>query len=191
MNPSGSDVTKFLERLSGGDERAADELLPLVYDELRRIADRQMRGERAGHTLQPTALVHEAYLKLVGNSGGLPNIGNNRAHFFALASRAVRQVLISHARARNADKRGGGAQRVPLDSDGIATGTEDSTIDALALSEAIEELARLDPRHAQIAEMRLFGGLSVDEITEALGGSKRLIQVEWKAAKQWLSDRLK
>lgn len=184
-------MTQYLERMSDGDARAADELLPLVYDELRRIADRQMRHERVGHTLQPTALVHEAYLKLVGSSGGSPKIGSNRAHFFAIASRAVRQVLISHARARDAEKRGGDARRVPLDSDGIATSTEDSTIDALALSEAIEELARLDARHAQIAEMRLFGGLPVDEIAEALGGSRRLIQVEWKAAKHWLSERLK
>ena len=192
MQSDGGEVTRYLERMSGGDERAADDLLPLVYDELRRIANQHMRSERSGHTLQPTALVHEAYLKLVGSSGGTPQIGSNRAHFFAIASRAVRQVLISHARARDAEKRGGGgAKRVPLDADAIATGSADSAIDALVLSEAIEELARLDARHARIAEMRLFGGLSVDEIAEAMGGSKRLIQVEWKAAKQWLSDRLK
>lgn len=191
MNSGGDDVTRYLERISEGDERAADQLLPLVYDELRRIAERQMRHERSGHTLQPTALVHEAYLKLVGGADRAPQIGGNRAHFFAIAARAVRQVLISHARARDAEKRGGGAQRVPLDAGDAIAAVDDSSFDALALSEAIDELGKFDARHAQIAEMRLFGGSSVEEIAEALGGSRRLIQVEWKAAKRWLSDRLK
>ena len=141
--------------------------------------------------LQPTALVHEAYLKLLADKVADPKMCKNRNQFFAIAARAIRQVLISHARAFGAAKRGGGAQRVPLDPDGVIAPAGDVTLDTLALHEAIEDLARLDARHAQIAEMRLFGGLSVAEVAEVMGGSRRLIQLEWKAAKHWLTDRRK
>lgn len=191
MQSNGEDVTRYLERISNGDENAAHELLPIIYDELKRIAEREFRRERVGHTLQPTALVHEAYLKLLADKAGDSKIGRNRNHFFAIAARAIRQILISHARAHGAEKRGGGVQRVPLDPNGVIAPANEETFDTLALHEAIEDLSHLDARHAQIAEMRLFGGLSVAEVAEVMGGSRRLIQLEWKAAKHWLMDRLK
>ena len=182
--PEAHQVTRLLHRMRGGDEQAADELLPLVHDELHRLARGAMAGQRASHTLQPTALLHEAWLRLVGADGEL----RDQEHFLALAATAMRSVLVDHARRRGADKRGGGAEREQLE--GLVLAAEEREIDLLALDEALEELAQAEPLLAKLVELRFFGGLGHERIAEHLGRSLRSIERDWAAARDWLRMRL-
>lgn len=182
-------ITRLLQRWTAGDARALDRVVPLVYEELRRLARRHLRGERAGHTLQSTGLVHEAFLRLSRESEVQ---WESRAQFFALASRLMRHVLVDHARARRADKRGGGATLLSLE-DAIAAGREPATgpvLDVLALDEALSRLERLDPRQGEVVELRFFGGLSVEETAEALEVSPATVKREWTCARAWLLREL-
>jgi len=185
QGPSGGEATLLLNRIRHGDADAGRELLPVLYDELKRIAARQFRGQAAGHTLQPTILVHEAFLRLVGKGAAF----EDRAHFFAVAATAMRQILVNHARATNADKRGGGAKAVALNNDVADTGGG-AEIDVLALHEALEELERIDQRKHRVIELRFFAGLTVEEIAQAMDLSKTTIESEWRAARAWLNVKL-
>lgn len=180
------DVSLILQRLSAGHASAAAELLPLVYNELRSLAAAWFDGYAPGQTLQPTALVHEAYIKLVGSEGAQ---WNDRAHFFAVASKAIRQVLIDHARGRGTAKRGGGRQRFAIEMAGAAA-PERRELDLLALDEALTNLAALDGRKCQIVELRLFGGLTGEAIAAALGVSRTTVDNEWQVARAWLRTQL-
>jgi RNA polymerase sigma factor (TIGR02999 family) len=175
----------LLERARGGDEPAVGELVPLVYAELRRIAASCLRRERPGHTLQATALVHEAYLRLLKDHD---LSFQNRAHFLGIAARAMRQILVEHARARDAEKRGGERHRITLDEAIAATGGQE--VDVLAIHEALERLAVLDAQHARLVELRFFGGLTNEEAAEALGVSVATIKRTWAAARAWLFREL-
>lgn len=179
-------VTEILGAWQAGDEDALQRLIPLVYDELRRVARARLRGEGPGHLLQTTALVHEAYLRLADIDRIPPR---DRAHLFALAARLMRQILIDHARRRDADKRGGGITIVPLD-DVVAPAAADPGVDVLALDDALTELTAFDPRMCQIVELRFFGGLNIDETANALGVSHATIERDWTAARAWLYQRL-
>ena len=159
-------------------------LSELVHDELRRVAGGLMRRERADHTLQPTALVHEAYLRLVDETAVA---WENRAHFFGVAARAMRQILIEHARRRGAAKRGGGWQRLTLDGLQIAAASD---VEVLELEEALQQLEKMDERMARVVELRLFGGLKVDEVARVLGISRRTVYVDWRVARLWLVHQL-
>ena len=172
------------------DERSApdlnvDALLPLVYQELRRLAASYLRREKPGQTLQPTALVHEAYMRLMKDR---PDRWQNRAHFCAIAAHSMRQILIERARARGAAKRGGARPRVTLD-EGLVAG-ENRSIDLLALDEALERLAKLDPEQARLVELRFFGGLTVEETAEAMDISPATVKRHWTVAKAWLTREL-
>ena len=162
-----------------------DEMFPLVYAELRRIAAREMRREKPGRTLQTTALVHEAYLRLLKDAS---LSFENRAHFLGVAARAMREILIEHARARSARKRGGGAVRLTLDD--LVAPVSSPSIDVLALDEALQRLARLDERHARVVELRYFGGLSVEETAAALELSPATVKRDWTLARAWLFREL-
>jgi RNA polymerase sigma factor (TIGR02999 family) len=173
--------------LRGGDEAAAERLLPLVYSELRALAGAAMKRERPGHTLQPTAVVHEAFLRLVGSDQAA---WKDRSHFIGIATRVMRQLLIDHARKRGTERRGGDLQRVSLvDVEQVSDG-QDESVDVLALHQALDELAQLDPRQAQIVELRYFGGLTGDETAELLGVSRRTVNGDWLMARAWLHRRL-
>ena len=177
----GPHVTELLLTWGRGDRSALDELVPIVHQELRRLARLQMRGERDNHTLQTTALVNEAFIRLVD----LRRIRwQDRAHFLALSARLMRRILVDHARSRNYRKRGGGAVNVALD-DSIDMSRERGA-DLVALDDALESLARVDPRKGQVVELRFFGGLSVDETAEALGISAETVLRDWRLAKVWL-----
>jgi RNA polymerase sigma factor (TIGR02999 family) len=178
--------TVLLEAWAQGDEAAFNELLPLVHDELRRLARRHMNHERAGHTLQATALVHEAYLRLIDVN---KIQWQNRAHFFAMASRAMRRILVDSARARNYQKRGGGAPKVSLDEALLVTNEPGQ--DLVALDDALNALAQVDRRKSQVVEMRFFGGLSVEETSTALHVSADTVMRDWRLAKVWLLRELK
>jgi RNA polymerase sigma-70 factor (ECF subfamily) len=167
-----------------GDEAAANQLLPIVYDELRARARYYLRSGRAGDTLQPTALVHEAYLRLAGQPAGW----EGRTHFYAVAAMAMRQILIDHARYRGRGKRGGDVARVTL-SDAVARVSEPD-VDVFALGEALERLATLNERHARIVELRYLAGLTVDEVAEVLGVSRRTVESDWTFARAWLKAEL-
>lgn len=181
-----SAITELLEDLANGRDGAFEDLLPKVLSALRGIAHRQLEGERGGHTLNTTALVHEAYLKLVADE---KKTWNNRAHFFAVAARAMRQVLISYARARNAAKRGGGAVHITLDEHRTPLG--DTEVDELvAINEALEQLEQLNPRHVRVVECRFFAGLTVDETAEALGLGRATVIRDWRTARAWLRHTL-
>jgi RNA polymerase sigma factor (TIGR02999 family) len=177
------EVSTLIERWQRGDEDALSTLMPLVYAELRRLARRYLHGERTGHTLQPTALVHEAWMRLNVDSRQL----RNRAHFFAIAAHLMRQVLVDHARARGAQKRFGGAVRVELD---LSTPAEESPPELLAVDQALTALERLDARKARIVELRFFAGLSIDETAELLGVSAPLVVRETRLARAWLHRAL-
>jgi RNA polymerase sigma factor (TIGR02999 family) len=178
-------ITQALVELSSGDASARDRLFPLVYDALRDLARRELRRERPDHTLSATALVHEAYLKLVQ----LERIDwKGRAHFFGVCAPVMRQVLISHARSRNAAKRGAGAAKLPL-SDAMAV-AEERPEELLALDEALARLEALSPRQARVVEARFFAGLSVEETAAALGISPATVKREWTAARAWLNREL-
>ncbi len=178
------DVTALLDGWSRGDRRALDRLLPLVYAELRRVAARQLRRERAGHTLQPTALVHEAYVRLVEQR----NVDwQNRAHFYGVAAQVMRRILVDHARRQKARKRGNGAQRVPIEDIAERAATE---VPVLALDYALGRLEKLDPGLAHIVELRAFGGLTIDEVAHVLNVSPSTAKREWRTAKAWLRREL-
>jgi RNA polymerase sigma factor (TIGR02999 family) len=179
------DVTTLLLRVKVGDRNAESALMPLIYDELRAIARNHMRHERQDHTLQATVLVHEAYLQLAGDS---QVDWQNRAHFFALASRAMRRILIDYARGARAEKRPGAHEKVELDSALIFT--EEQKVDVLALNEALERLATWDLRQSQVVEMKFFAGLSFEEIAEVLNISDRTAKRDWTMARAWLHAEL-
>ncbi len=179
-----TDVTQLLQRWRGGDEAAVEQLMALVYDELRRLAQHYMDDERDSHVLQATALVHEAYMKLVG----LELEWESRGHFFAIAARVMRRLLIDYGRRRVAEKRGGGGLTVALDQ--VDVPFEVST-DLLALDQALHRLAELDPRRAQILELRFFGGLTLKETAHVLGVSSATVEREARLAKAWLHRRLR
>jgi RNA polymerase sigma factor (TIGR02999 family) len=166
--------------------KSSVELFPVIYDELRRLAAAYMRRERPGHTLQPTALVHEAYLRVARETA----IGwAGKTHFVAIAAIQMRRVLVDHARKRNAQKNGGGWERITLD-DAVAVGS-DRTVDIIALDAALQNLRQLDARQSTVVELRLFGGLSDAELAEYLGVSERTIREDWRAAKAWLAQALR
>ena len=183
IDPS-SDVTRMLREWSAGDASAADRLLPLVYAELRRIAAGYLRRERTGHTLQPTALVNEAWLRL----GNQASPWQNRAHFLGVAAGAMRRVLVDHARRRQAQKRGGRELRVTL-TDGMTAGAGNE-LDLVRLDEALERLAALDGRQARMVTMRFFAGLTVEETAAALGVSEKTVKRDWSAARAFLHREL-
>ena len=178
-------VTRLLERCRAGDSNAVEDLFPLVYHELRAIGARYMLRERERQTLQATALVHEAYLQLIPD-GSLE--WKSRAHFFGVAARSMRQILVEHARARHAAKRGGNARDVTL-VDHIV-GQAERSVDLLALDQALSRLAELDPRHAELVELRFFAGLTVEETAEVMGTSPATVKRGWAFAQAWLRSRL-
>ena len=185
MDPSSHDVTELLINWSQGDKAALDRLMPLVYDELRRRAERYLRQERPDHTLQATALVHEAYLQLVDQRQVR---WQNRAHFIGLAAQLMRRILVEHARRHQAGKRGGAAHKLTLDESlGLST---ERGVNLVALDEALTALADLDPQQSRIVELRFFGGLTVDETAEVLGVSPRTVDREWRMAKAWFESEL-
>jgi RNA polymerase sigma factor (TIGR02999 family) len=174
-------VTELLARWRTGERQALDSLMPLVYDELRRLARHYVARERPGHTLQTTALVHEAYVRLVGQH---PPEWKDRAHFFGVAARLMRQILVDHARASQAEKRGGGCPKVTLAGDLVAANGRE--IDILALDDALETLTRLNPQQGQIVELRFFSGLSIEDTSEVMGISPATVKRSWTTARAWL-----
>jgi RNA polymerase sigma-70 factor (ECF subfamily) len=185
MAPAQGEVTRLLHRLKAGDKNAAEQLVTLVYDELRRLADACMRRERVDHTLQPTALVHEVWLRLVEQREWSLE---NRAHFFGVAAQLMRRILVDHARAASAEKRGGDKVMVALEN-AMAVALEHPT-QLLDFHRALERLDQLDQRRARIAEMRFFGGFSIDEIADLSGVAPRTVDRQWRAARAWLSREL-
>jgi RNA polymerase sigma factor (TIGR02999 family) len=180
-------ISQLLERVRTGDRAALDQLFPLLYSELHAIASREMRGERENHTLQPTALVNEAYLKLVGGNG--TPAWRDRAHFLSAAARAMKNVLVDHARAYKAQKRDGGL-RVTLTDSNAKSDDPGVTLDLLALDDALTRLGEAEPRWAQVVELRFFGGLEIEEAAEALQVSPITVSRDWRFAKAWLADKL-
>jgi len=178
-------ITELLVRWRAGDRAALDELMPLVYAELRRIANGYMRRERRVHNLQTSALINEAYLRIAGQEDVA---WQNRAHFFGVASQAMRRVLVDHARQRDGRKRGGGQYKLGLDEAGEVAAGPDAEI--VALNEALEELARLDPRKARTVELRYFGGLSLEETAAVLNVGHATVERDWKMARAWLMREL-
>jgi RNA polymerase sigma factor (TIGR02999 family) len=178
-------VTSLLRKWRAGDSQALDELVPAVYSELRRIARRYCSREAPGHTLQGTALVHEAYLRLIRQE---PVDWQNRAQFFGVAARTMRRILIEHARRRGAEKRGGGAASSTLHDDALVD--REANIDILLLDRALHELGALDPRRARVVEMRFFGGLTEAEIAAVLGVSEPTVRRDWMIAKAWLFRKM-
>jgi RNA polymerase sigma factor (TIGR02999 family) len=178
-----SDATRLIEAAAGGDRKAAADLLPLVYDELRRLAAAKLASEAAGHSLNPTALVHEAYLRLIGDQQFA-----GRGHFFAAAAEAMRRILIEQARRKRSQKRGGGWRRVDLDqAEAITTSPPE---DLLALDEALQRLSRRDPTASRLVELRFFAGLSIEQAAEALGLSTATAYRHWTFARAWLHAEL-
>ncbi|MDT7541889.1 MAG: hypothetical protein QOE33_1793 [Acidobacteriota bacterium] len=175
------EVTKLLVQLTDGDGAAMEELLPLVYAELRRLAASYLRRERSDHTLQPTALVHEAYLRMVDQTQVR---WQNRAHFFGVAAQMMRRILVDHARSQHAEKRGGDAQKLSLDENIDVSG--ERAAELVALDEALSRLAEIDPQKSRVVELRFFGGLSVEETAEVLGVSAPTVKRHWRLAKAWL-----
>src|SRR5262245_57581844 len=187
--PRGGDIAALLERSRGGDADAARALFERLHGELRALAASVFRSQRPGHTLQPTALVHEAFVKMMG-ARGAPSPWQDEAHFFAVAATAMRQVLVNHARDRAAQKRGGGrdARRVTLSD--VPFGAEGGGADVLDVEQALAALDAVDPDQARIVELRFFGGLSNPQIAEVVGRPLRTVELEWRLAKEWLAARL-
>ncbi len=179
------EISVILKDWSGGNRASADVLLALVYDELRKIASQYLRKERSGHTLQPTALVHEAYIKLIDISG---INWQDRAHFFAVSANVMRHILVDHARAKLSEKRGGSAQRIELD-DAISF-SDKPDVDVLAVDESLKKLAEFDPQQSRIVELRFFGGLTIEETAHVVGISPATVKREWAMAKAWLHRSL-
>jgi RNA polymerase sigma factor (TIGR02999 family) len=185
MTTNSDDVTQVLVEIAGGDREGIDRLLPMVYDQLRRMADREMYRERSDHTLTPTALVHEAYLKLVH----MDKVDwQGRAHFFGACAQAMRRILISYARMKKAEKRGGGDAAVPLDN--VVVAAESRPADLLALDEALERLEQMSERQARIVECRFFAGMSVEETATAIGISPATVKRDWTAARAFLNREM-
>lgn len=183
--PAGSsEITGLLERWSSGDRGALEQLMPMVYAHLHRLANRAMHGERRDHTLQATALVHEAFLRLADKSPSW----NDRRHFYAVAARVMRRTLVDHARTLGAERRGGGWHKVTLGDPG---GSRESPVDLLALDEALDELAKLDARKARVVELRFLAGLTVEETAEILAVSKPTVVLDTRLARAWLYTRLR
>ena len=180
----GDDISTLLRAWSDGDQRALEKLTPVVYDELHRLASRHMRGERPGHSLQTTALVNEAYARLVDYKRMQ---WQDRAHFFAVSAQLMRRILVEHARRHNL-KRGGGVQHVSLEETAVIC--KDQDVDLVALDDAMNALSQLDPRKVQVVEMRFFGGLSVEETAEVLKVSPVTVKRDWRGAKAWLYREL-
>lgn len=187
-NHASADVTQILAHLQQGDTSAADQLLPIIYDELKALAGQAFKSQRKNHTLQPTILADEVFMKLVQKPG---MSWEGRSHFFAVAAKAMRDLLMDYARAKNARKRGGGWKQVTLTglSDNDVQRTEDN-VDLIALEDALRELAMIDPRQAQIVELRFFAGLTVEEVATVLGVSERTVLYDWRMARAWLRARL-
>jgi RNA polymerase sigma factor (TIGR02999 family) len=178
-------VTELLVRWRGGDRAALDALMPVVYSELRRLAHHYLNNERPGHTLQSTALVHEVYVRLVGQN---PPEWQNRAHFFGVAATLMRQILVDYARRHRADKRGGGAVRLDLDAAaGVASPMD---VDIVRLDEALNTLKEMDPQQSRVVEMKFFAGLTIEETAEVLGISESGVKREWFTARAWLLREL-
>ncbi len=185
IEPAPHEITKLLKDWSGGDATALDKLIPLVYDELHRLAHQHMRRERAGHLLQTSALINEAYLRLADQS---EVTFENRAHFFGIAARLMRQILVDEARQRNSAKRGGGAIHISLaDATGVA---QEQAANVVALDDALKRLERIDARQGEIVELRFFGGLSIDETAEALKVSPGTVMRDWTFARAWLRTQM-
>jgi len=182
-----SDVTRLLEAAERGEREAGEQLLNLVYSELHRMAEQKLSGDAANYTLQPTALVHDAWLQLVGVDGRARFA--NRAHFFGAAAQAMRRILIDRARHKRAEKRGGGVEHVDLDSVDVAATANDTTL--LRIDEALEKLAVEDPPSAQLVQLRFFVGMKIEEAAEALGISERTAKRYWQFARAWLHDELR
>lgn len=180
------DVTQMLQAWSGGDREALDELLAHVYDELRRQAARALRRERREHTLQTTALVHEAYLRLADQRGAR---WQNRAQFYAIAAQMMRRILVDYAKAQHREKRGGDQERAPFE-EALAIANDERSVDLLALDEALKRLAAMDEQQSRIVELRYFAGLSIEETAETLGISPATVKREWQMAKAWLHHEL-
>ena len=189
--PSRENVTQLLVKWGEGDQKALDKLMPLVYSELRRLASNYLRRERPNHTLQPTALVNEAYLKLVDQKNAH---WQNRAQFYGVSAQLMRRILVDHARQHQAAKRGGSdQQRLSITSAGQLGGKQLATepaIDLLALHEALEELAVIDPQQGRIVELKFFGGLSIEETAEVMGIGHATVERDWKMARAWLRRKL-
>jgi RNA polymerase sigma-70 factor, ECF subfamily len=180
------EVTRLLQEASSGNPDAMSRLIPLVYDQLRKLAASQFERERHDHTLQPTALVHEAYIRLVGQRHVR---WQNRAHFIGLAARLMRRILIDHARSHHAAKRGGSQQRIPLDES--LPGREPDSLDIIALDAALQRLSALDPQQGRIVELRFFGGLTVEETALVLEISPATVKRDWSLAKAWLHREIR
>lgn len=181
------EITQLLQKWSGGDRAALDQLIPLVYDELRLQAARYLRHERPRHTLQTTALVHEAYLKLVAQD---KVHWRNRAHFFGIAATLMRRILIDHARSRHAARRGGGSD-LKLTMDAALGVTDEPSLNLLEIDEALTKLAKLDERQSRIVELRFFAGMSVEETAEALGIAAATVKRDWQVAKAWIRREMR
>ncbi len=180
-----AEVTRVLNAIADGDRQAADRLMPMVYEEFRRLAQSYLGREDTAHTLQPTALVNEAYLKLIDQT----RVNwQGRTHFFAVGAQVMRRILVDHARGKQREKRGGGRQRIALDEQLTISPSRDE--DLLALDEALDKLSAIDARQARIVELRFFGGLTVDEVAEVLGVSKRTVEAEWTMIRAWLRREL-
>ena len=185
MQQKSNEITGMLQDWSQGKTEALDALMPIVYDELRRQASRYLRRERVGHTLQTTALIHEAYLKLIDQH----DVNwQNRAHFFAIAAQAMRRILVDYAKTRNREKRGGIGEKVTLDDGMVVSG--EKSVDLVALDECLSRLARFDERQARIVELRYFGGLTIEETAEALHVSPATVKSDWRSAKAWLYQEI-
>jgi len=182
---AGEAITELLVQVGQGRRSAAEQLMPLVYDQLRALARSFFAVQRPNHTLEPTALVHEAFVRLVGQS---QTDWTGRAHFFAVAAKAMRQILINHAEAKQAAKRGGGWQRISVSE--AVTESGDREVDLLALNEALSSLEEMDERQARVVELRFFGGLTVEEAAEVLKVAPRTIELDWRMAKAWLVRQL-
>jgi RNA polymerase sigma factor (TIGR02999 family) len=180
-----TDVTILLNEARKGDENALNELLPLVYDELRRVASNQLRNERSDHTLQATALVHEAYMRLLEQR----NVDwQNKVHFFSIAAEMMRRILVNYAIQRNAKKRGDGAAKIALDE--ALNFSKEKELDLVILDETLNELAKFDPDQAKIVELRFFAGLTIEETAQALGISDSTVKREWRSAKAWITAKM-
>src|SRR2546422_5832457 len=185
MTQDSHEVTQLLIQWSNGDKAALDKLMPLIYSELRQVARHYMSRERPGHTLQTTALVNEAYVRLVNRKGVH---WQNRAHFFAIAAQLMRSILVDHARSHAYAKRGGGARKIALD-EALAV-SQQRAADVVALDDALKRLAEIDPQQSRIVELKFFGGLTIEETAEVLGLSPATIKREWSTAKAWLYHEL-
>lgn len=179
-------ITQLLKKWSEGNQEILDKLMPLVYEELRRQASRYLRRERSNHTLQTTALIHEAYLKLVDQK---EVEWQSRAHFFAIAAQAMRRILVDYARERHRDKRGGNAENLPIE-DALMISSKEKSVDLVALDEALTRLAEFDERQARVVELRYFSGLSIEETADVLGVSNVTVRRDWNMAKAWLHQQI-